>query len=53
MFRYVNSPNTAIAIGAAMECACASGDLEVAERLFETYRLLITDHRVGKIHKLP
>ena len=34
------SVQTAIAIGVAMENACASGDLEAAECLFEEYRHL-------------
>ena len=41
----LNSPLTAAAIGAAMESACASGDLEVAERLFESYRRLFAEQR--------
>ena len=40
MINRTKSPRTAAAIGAAMEKACASGDLEVAERLFESYRCL-------------
>ena len=36
----LEAQETAIAIGVAMENACAIGNFEVAERLFETYRLL-------------
>ena len=42
---HTNSPQTAAAIGAAMESACASGDLEAAERLFECFRLLFVDYQ--------
>jgi hypothetical protein len=48
MINHTNSPNTAIAIGAAMEQACVSGDLEVAERLFESYRLLFDDYQLHR-----
>ncbi len=41
MIQTIKSPMTANAIGAAMERACAAGDLEVAERLFESYRVLM------------
>ena len=44
----LNSPKTAVAIGAAMESACSSGDLEVAERLFESYRVLFADYEAHK-----
>ena len=40
MTSHLKPKQTAIAIGAEMEKACASGDLQAAERLFEDYRRL-------------
>jgi hypothetical protein len=41
---YLPPSKTAIAIDAALGVACASGDLDVADRLFESYRLLLNDY---------
>ena len=43
MLTILNSRKTAAAIGSAMESACAAGDLEAAERLFASYRLLFAE----------
>jgi hypothetical protein len=51
MVDHLNSSKTANAIGAAMEIACACGDLEVAERLFESYRLLFADYHVLQVRR--
>ncbi len=48
MVNQTRSPNTAASIGDAMETAIAAGDDEVAERLYESYRLLFEDYRAGK-----
>jgi hypothetical protein len=48
MITNFNSPKTAAAIGAAIEMACATGDLEAAERLFESYRRLFADRQAHK-----
>jgi hypothetical protein len=44
MLIYVPPSKTAIAIDAALEVAHASGDLDMADRLFESYRLLLNDY---------
>ncbi len=56
MVDHRRSPETAIAIGAALEAACAAGNLEVAERLFESYRLLFVEyhnHKASAARALP
>lgn len=45
MINHTKSPQTAAAIAVAMELACAAGDLETAERLFECFRLLFADYQ--------
>ena len=45
MINRANSPQTASAIAVAMEMACAAGDLETAERLFDAFRLLFADYQ--------
>ena len=44
MSNRMKSPQTATAIGVAMELACASGHLEIAERFFECYRCLFAEY---------
>ncbi len=48
MISQTKSPRTAAAIGAAMESACACGDVKVVERRFESYRQLFEDHQAQK-----
>jgi len=43
MMKHTRSPQTKAAIIAAMEKACVTGDLEAAERLFVSFRLLFAD----------
>jgi hypothetical protein len=49
MIHHTSSPKTVRSVEAAMEMARATGDMEVAERLFEVYRALFADYQAHKL----